>query len=403
MDSKDLERRVRFLRKVLIFQESPDDVLARIAESLTEMEVSEGDHIVLKGELGDSMYIINDGRVKVHDGDYIFTVLKSGDVFGKYYLLDKEERSATVTALSHSFLFRFQQDEFQRITQHEISVFKGMLKTLVRRLRDMNVIEEQLAAQNTEILQQKNTLEKQKQELIELNATKDKFFSIIAHDLRSPISTLISLSEVLRTDMDLLEPLQQKEILQSLYELSKNYLKLLDNLLQWARVQSGRMVPEPAGFDLAEAIREVIGFYQPYALDKQIRLIERNINPVEVFADKNMIRVVLRNLISNAIKFTQPAGEIHVIMIMNEQSVNVIVQDNGLGMSAEILNGLFKLDKTQSLNGTAGEKGTGLGLHLCREFVELNKGTITVESQKGFGSVFSFTIPKSRKTIHANS
>ncbi len=393
MDSKDIERRVRFLKKVLIFEESPDELLSRVAESLTEMEVSEGDHIVLKGELGDSMYIIRDGRVKVHDGEYIFTVLKSGDVFGKYYLLDQQERSATVTALSHTFLLRFDQEEFHRITQNENTVFRGILKALVRRLRDMNVIEEQLVSQNTEILQQKNILEKQKHELTELNATKDKFFSIIAHDLRSPITTLISLSEVLRTDMDLLDTLQQEEILQSLHDLSRNYLRLLDNLLQWARVQSGRMVPEPVDFNLEEAIQDVMVFYKPYALDKQIKLSALNITPFNVLADKNMIRVVLRNLISNAIKFTQPGGEVQVIMIPKENNVEITVQDNGLGMSPEVLENLFRLDKAQTSLGTSGEKGTGLGLHLCQEFVGLNKGTLKVESLKGFGSVFRFTIP----------
>ena len=395
VDQQDIKRRAGFLKKIQIFEESPEILLERIAGSLTEMEVSEGDHIVLKGELGDSMYIILDGRVKVHDGDYIFTILKTGDVFGKYYLLDQEERSATVTALSHTFLYRFSQGEFQRVTQNENTVFKGMLKTLVRRLRDMNIIEEQLAAQNTEILRQKERLENQKQELIELNATKDKFFSIIAHDLRSPISTLISLSEVLRTDMDLLDTSQQKEILGSLYDLSKNYLKLLDNLLQWSRVQSGRMVPEPVIFELSEVIRDVVCFYQPYALDKEIKILERNIIPINVHADKNMIRLILRNLISNAIKFTHPGGEIHVMMIIKERFVEVTVQDNGLGMSPEILDSMFMLDKTQSMPGTSGEKGTGLGLHLCKEFIELNNGVIKVESHKGFGSVFCFTIPKS--------
>lgn len=396
MDKHDIERRVRFLKTVRIFEETPEPILEKIAGCLVEFEVSEGQTIVRKGEIGDSMFIILDGRVKVHDNEYIFSVLKTRDVFGKYYLLDQEERSASVTALSHTYLLSFGMEEFYRITQNENSVFKGILKALVKRLREMNVIEEQLALQNQEILEQKNALEKQKQELVDLNATKDKFFSIIAHDLRSPISTLISLSEALRTDMDLLEPDQQKEILESVYDLSKNYLKLLDNLLHWARVQSGRMVPEPVVFDISEVITDVVNFYRPYALDKQIGILERNIQPVEVVADKNMIRVVLRNLISNAIKFTHPSGEIHVMMIEKEQLVEITIQDNGLGMSEEQLRGLFRLDKTQSSSGTAGEKGTGLGLHLCKEFVELNQGRIQVESHEGFGSVFSFTIPKSR-------
>jgi signal transduction histidine kinase len=394
MDREDIKRRSRFLRTVHIFDESPDSLLERIAPILSELEVSEGDEIVRKGDIGDSMFIILDGRVKVHDGDYIFSVLKTGDVFGKYYLLDQEQRSASVTALSHTFLLRFGMEDFYNITQHENTMIRGILKALVKRLRAMNVVEEQLATQNMEIIAQKNELENKKKELEELNATKDKFFSIIAHDLRSPISTLISLSEVLRTDMDLLEPIQQKEILQSLYDLSKNYLKLLDNLLQWARIQSGRMVPEPADFDIAETVRDVVDFYRPYALDKQIRIVERNIGRAMVWADKNMIRVVLRNLISNSIKFTQPMGEIHVMMIDKEHLVEVIVQDNGLGMSNEQLEALFRIDKMTSSSGTAGEKGTGLGLHLCKEFVELNKGNIRVESQKGFGSVFTFTIPK---------
>lgn len=394
MDSKDIERRVGFLKRVQIFSESPDSLLAVIAENLAEMEVSVNDHIVLKGELGDSMYIILDGRVKVHDGEYIFSTLKTGDVFGKYYLLDNIERSATVTALSHTFLLRFRQEDFYRITRNENTVIKGILRALVGRLRDMNEAEEQLAEQNLKILHQKEELERQKAELLELNATKDKFFSIIAHDLRSPITTLISLSEVLHTDMELLESDQQKEILQSLHMLSRNYLKLLDNLLQWARVQTRRLKTEPTHYDVSEVITEVINFYRPYALDKQIRLKAEDIKPVAVFSDKNILRLVLRNLISNAIKFTQPDGEVHVSLVEMENQVEIIVQDNGLGMTDQVLQNLFRIDKTSSSPGTAGEKGTGLGLILCREFVEMNHGKISAESRHGYGSTFRFTVPK---------
>jgi signal transduction histidine kinase len=394
MDYKDIERRVGFLRRVQIFRESPDSLLAVIAENLSEMEVSVNDHIVLKGELGDSMYIILDGRVKVHDGEYIFSTLKTGDVFGKYYLLDNIERSATVTALSHTFLLRFRQEDFYRITRNENTVIKGILRTLVGRLRDMNEAEEQLAEQNLKILHQKEELERQKAELLELNTTKDKFFSIIAHDLRSPITTLISLSEVLHTDMELLEPDQQKEILQSLNMLSRNYLKLLDNLLQWARIQTGRLRSEPSLFDVSEVITEMINFYRPYALDKQIRLLAEHLKPVQVFADKNILRLVLRNLISNAIKFTQPDGEVDISLVEMENQVEISVRDNGLGMTGEVLQNLFRIDKTFSSPGTAGEKGTGLGLILSREFVEMNHGKINAESTHGYGSIFRFTVPK---------
>ncbi|MDD4604262.1 MAG: ATP-binding protein [Bacteroidales bacterium] len=390
----DLDRRVAFLKTVTIFSETPDSLLIKLSENLVEMEVSEGEQIVLKGELGDSMYIILDGRVKVHDGEYIFTVLKTGDVFGKYYLLDKKERSATVTALSHTFLLRFHQDVFYDITKNENSVIKGVLRALVGRLRDMNVIEEQLAAQNQEIIRQKEKLEEQKKELIELNTTKDKFFSIIAHDLRSPITTLITLSEILRTDLDLLTPEQTHEILSGLYDLSKNYLKLLDNLLQWSRIQTGRMEPSPEKFDISSLLVEVTNFYKITAVEKKVNLICTTDTPMFIFADKNMIKTVLRNLISNALKYTAIDGTVESGLIQKENGVEIYVKDTGLGMTSDQVSKLFRLDSTYSTLGTANEKGTGLGLILSQEFIDKNGGKIWVDSEKGVGSTFHVSLPQ---------
>jgi signal transduction histidine kinase len=391
----EIARRVAFLKTVSIFTESPDSLLRQIAENLIEMEVSEGDHIVLKGEMGDAMYIIVDGRVKVHDGDYIFSVLNKGHVFGKYYLLDKKERSATVTALSHTFLYRFSQELFYAVTKNETTVITGILRALVGRLRDMNLAEEQLASQNHEIIRQKEELEKQKKELLELNATKDKFFSIIAHDLRSPISTLISLSEMLRTDIELLTVNETHEILSSLHDLSKNHLKLLDNLLQWARVQTGRMEAKPEKFNLADVAREVIGFYKVTAFEKQVSLVNGVDGEIMVVADKNMIRTVLRNLLSNALKYTNMGGQVELGSRFMTGSVEIFVKDNGLGMTPEMVTKLFRLDTTFSTVGTANEHGTGLGLILCNEFILKNRGSIYVQSEYGFGSTFRFTLPLS--------
>lgn len=395
-EQMEIIRRVSFLKNVSIFSETPDDLLTRIAENLIEMEVSEGEHIVLKGELGDSMYIIIDGRVKVHDEEYIFSVLKTGDVFGKYYMIDKKRRSATVTALSHSFLFRFHQDVFYSVTKNENTVIKGLLRALVGRLRDMNVAEEQLAFQNHEIVRQKEELEKQKKELLELNATKDKFFSIIAHDLRSPISTLISLSEVLKTDLELLTQEQVHEILASLHDLSKNYLKLLDNLLQWSRIQTGRMVPAPEDIEMVSLIGEVTAFYQITAFEKHVALTNTATGNLKVFADKNMVRTILRNLVSNAIKYTPTEGRVEAGIKTAGLWAEVYVRDSGIGMPPEMQERLFHPDLTFSTSGTANEKGTGLGLILCKEFVEKNGGNIVVKSLQGNGSLFSFTLPLSK-------
>ena len=387
--------RVAFLKTVSIFSESPESLLRVIADKLVEMEVAEGEHIVLKGELGDAMYIIADGRVKVHDEDYIFSVLKKGDVFGKYYLLDKKERSATVTALSHSYLFRFSQELFNTVTRNESTVITGVLKTLVDRLRYMNIAEEQLAAQNRLIATQKEELEKQKKELIELNATKDKFFSIIAHDLRSPISTLVSLCEILRTDADLLSGKETHEILFSLHDLSGNYLKLLDNLLQWASIQTGKIMANPEKFSVVRVIDEVIGFYKILASSKQVNLHSAAEGDINVFADKNMIRTVLRNLVSNALKYTNMGGTVALGVTLLPDMIEVYVKDSGIGMDAETVEKLFKLDQTFSTVGTANEQGTGLGLILCKEFIEKNNGSIHVDSEPGKGSTFRFTLPLS--------
>ncbi len=391
----DISQRVRFLQQVNIFSESPENLLSQISEKLVEMEVATGNHIVLKGDLGDSMYILIQGRAKVHDGNHVFSILKKGDVFGKYYLIDKKERSATVTALEQTKLFCFRQELFYEITRNDSTIVKGILKALVGRLRDMNLAEEQMVAQNQEILLQKNELEKQKKELLELNATKDKFFSIIAHDLRSPISTLISLSEVLKMDMDALEPEQQREILNSLHNLSMNYLKLLDNLLQWANMQSGRLNPEPVTFSLHNLMLEVADFYKPNALSKNITIEVVDSIEIKGYADKNMIRTVLRNLVSNAIKYTMGGGKVSLTLHDRGSRAEVGVIDSGIGMSPEKLATLFHLDKAHSAKGTANEPGTGLGLILCKEFVEKNGGNFTVLSEPGSGSTFIFTLPKS--------
>jgi PAS domain S-box-containing protein len=229
--------------------------------------------------------------------------------------------------------------------------------------------------------------------LAELNATKDKFFSIIAHDLRSPFNTIIGFSNLL------VEQIQQKdydgieEMAGYIQDSSNRAMLLLMNLLVWARSQTGSIEFSPVKIDLSLLISDQVELLGPTALQKKIAILKDFQDQVFIFADPEMVKTILRNLISNAIKFTYPEGVIHVSVkqTVNETTLSVI--DNGVGINSEAIAKLFRIEKAISTKGTTQEAGTGLGLILCKEFVERHGGKIWVESEAGSGSKFHFTIP----------
>ncbi len=229
-------------------------------------------------------------------------------------------------------------------------------------------------------------------ELNELNATKDKFFSIIAHDLKNPFHSILGFTEILLSNIDLNETEKVKQILTHIKEVVHNTNELLENLLEWARSQTGAIQPNPKNFKLQDAAALIIKIFEKQASTKKI-VIKKDIpQDLIVFSDEQIFNLVLRNLISNAIKFSNIGGVVTVSAIQRDDDVMLSVQDNGLGIPEEIRESLFKIDAKFSAKGTMGEKGTGLGLILCRELVEKNKGYIFADSVFGKGSKFSFTI-----------
>lgn len=386
MPKDKLSRRIAVLKDVSIFEETPENTLVHIAESLSYERIPDNTTIVHKGERGDSMFIIESGSVKVHDADYVFSVLKTDDVFGEYYLIDSEERSASVTTIEDTELLRIQQDTFYQIMAKNINITRGILKASVGRLRKMNEIEEEIARKNIEI-------EKQKKELIELNATKDKFFSIIAHDLRSPLGTIISFFEFLNSNMDDLDKSEIIDLVHSIYKSTDRLLKLLDNLLQWSRVQTGQLECKPEVFDVKGIVHANIDLLRMNAEKKEIVLYSEIRDRIMVFADQNMINTVIRNLINNALKFTHPGGSVWITAKKINGKAEIAVHDTGVGIPKETLNKLFRIDLKHTTIGTDEEKGTGLGLNLCKEFVESNNGKIQVESTPGKGTVVKFNLP----------
>ena len=241
----------------------------------------------------------------------------------------------------------------------------------------------------------KKEVQKQNARLQELNHTKDKFFSIISHDLKGPLNSLTSFSRLLIDHTDSLSREEIQILAKDLDRSVKNLLTLLENLLEWSRSQTGNIDFTPTVFDLEELVRSNQNLLASQAAAKNIELQIATGGELMVRLHKQSINTVIRNLISNAIKFTPEGGIIRLGTKKENSRIYVLVADNGVGMSNEVMEKLFRLDSKHSTKGTANEKGTGLGLILCREFVEKNGGEIRVQSTPGKGSVFSFSFPES--------
>jgi PAS domain S-box-containing protein len=252
----------------------------------------------------------------------------------------------------------------------------------------------------TESKEARLKLEKYNKNLLELNKTKDKFFSIIAHDLRNPYSSMIGFSELLLEDLEKLSMDEIRDSLKIIRNSAKNSLNLLENLLAWSRLETGRMHFDPSKVVLTDLVDEVVNVLFSLAYRKKIEINNMVESDVLLHSDKNMLNTILNNLVMNAIKFTPIGGEINIYatrMATDAETgrdfYKISVADTGIGMDAEFCKQLFTQNKPVSNPGTEKEQGTGLGLLLSREMVERHGGKISAESIPGKGSVFSFLIP----------
>ncbi len=232
------------------------------------------------------------------------------------------------------------------------------------------------------------------EELTKINAEKNKFFSIIAHDLRSPLNGFIGLTQIMAEELSSLTMEEVQEIAVSMRNSATNLFRLLENLLHWSRIQQGLMPFDPEVLSLHPVIDESVEILWESAKSKEIEIIHDIPAHSEVFADLNLLQTVIRNLVSNAIKFTPKGGKINIsAMKTNDNKVQISIVDTGIGISPKLVDQLFSLDVKTGRKGTDGELSTGLGLLLCKEFIELQGGKIWVVSVEGKGSTFSFTIP----------
>lgn len=255
-------------------------------------------------------------------------------------------------------------------------------------LMELSAINEKLTANMDLVAEQRNELEK-------LNATKDKFFSIVAHDLKSPLNSLKAFSVLL---IDHYDSLSKEEILSMSQQLKNsvdNTIKMANNLITWARIQMNDIQYIPETIKVKELVGNICDVYKDVAINKGLNVSCIVGDSLSIHGDKNQIEFVIRNLVNNAIKFTHSGGSVSLTAnSISEEEIEISVSDSGVGISDEMKDKLFTIGKTQSAHGTAGEKGTGLGLLLSYEFIKLNGGQVLVESKLGKGTIFSVRFKK---------
>ena len=292
--------------------------------------------------------------------------------------------SIVIFILIFIFLSRVQHLKNQKILLEKLVTIK------TNELQGKN---EMLLNQAKELNESNILLEKRRQHIEELNASKDKFFSIIAHDLKNPFQTIIGFSEMQKEEIKSGNFAGIEEYAGLINTSAIQTFRLLENLLEWANSQRGKILYNPVPINLNELFNEEFIVLNDMAIEKNILLKSFFQDNLIIIADKNMIKTILRNLISNSIKFTHINGKVEVKAMVENSQVEISVSDNGIGMTKETVAKLFRIDINFSTSGTANEKGTGLGLLLCKEFVEKHGGKIWVESESGKGSTFKFFIP----------
>lgn len=348
--------------------------------------------------------LLNQNAVVVkEDTNYVGT-LTATDILHKPHNLvidcitEKHNLHADTTVCNALKIMKKLKSEVLPVYKEDLFIGLVYKNDLVEYLTDFNNELHQKLDEKTEKLRELNEnleqlVEIKTKKLNDLVNTKNKFFSIIAHDLRSPFNTILGFSDLLRKNADKYDKQKIKDLALTINKISHQTYKLLDNLLEWSRIQQNSLPFKPISIDLREFADEKISNLKRHADEKNINLINNITEEIIVCVDLNMFKSIFRNLIYNSIKYTESGGIISVNSIVLDKKVKITIKDTGIGMSEEQKQMIFNSKYQESKLGTQGENGTGLGLLLFKEFVDYHKGEIDIVSEIGKGSSFSFTIP----------
>lgn len=370
-----------------------------ISESLAkQLRESEEKHRALIENATEGIYVVQHGRVAfANQACEAITGIPHGEMTGMRIkeFLDTEETER---------LYRHHDDLIAGTTHSLHEIFPIYNRNNEKRWLLVNSVQINwngapatlnLATDVTRRKEDEEEISRKNEELERLNATKDKFFSIIAHDLRSPFNSVLGLTDLLMEDLPDMDADQVKHMVEIIHKAVNNLYRLLQNLLQWAQVQNGTIPFDPKPLHLRKIVDEGIEIVRESALMKDIELTAHIPEHIRVVADSNMLLTIVRNLVSNAVKFTPKGGDVGVsATVIKDNQVQISVKDTGIGMSQLMIQNLFRIDVKTNRVGTDREPSNGLGLLLCKEFVEKHGGRIWVESEVGMGTTFHFTVPE---------
>ncbi len=364
--------------KDVVYESTPDGKLIDINPAGIELFGYSSKEEILQVNIAEDFYVDPMERAKL-----LKQFEKDGFV-KDYEIKIKNKNGVELIALETSFLVKDKDG-------HAIG-YSGILRDVTNSKRH----EALLVQYNNELAELNKQLKNSEDKLKKTNDEKDKFFSIIAHDLKSPFNALLNLSEFLIEDLSDLSYEEIKSFSKEINKSAHSVYDLLLNLLQWAQIKTGRMKNTQEKIALYSLVNNTFILLENMASKKNITLCNEIENSHFFIGDRTMISSVLQNLISNAIKFTKRNGKVVLFSTIKNDKVIVSVQDNGIGISKDNISKLFQIDRHLSTIGTQNESGTGLGLILCKELVNQNGGEIWVESEERIGSTFSFTLKKTK-------
>jgi signal transduction histidine kinase len=386
VDEQELAGRVRILRDVDIFSELRKPLLQEIAQKVEVINLKAGENLLEIGDKAHAMYVLTEGTVTVHDGQYEFAKLDKGECFGEYALIDPEVRNASVSGATDAKLFKLNQDDFYELVDENPGFVNAVLIVLIRRLRKVDKLQKSLADSYVKISNQNDKIERQNLELSNLNEEKNHLISVIAHDIRNPLASSISIAETLQTEMETQHP-EYMEHTGALIRTMWRINDLATKILEVKSEEQNRMNHQPITLNLGNLLDNIHQDYSIMAKKKDIS-IEYDHSDTYAELDSTHASQIFENLVSNAIKFSPHGKRIFINVHDTAGKAIVEIRDQGPGFSEADKEKLYKKFQRLSALPTGGENSLGLGMSITKNYVEKMKGEIELKSEPGRGAHF---------------